>query len=91
MGPLKRKFRSLYYPNREVAIDEMMVPFKGRHGLRVRIRGSHTHLALRFMHFLTRGLGIFGSSLVLAISESLSAISTTLCFTAIQASRLRMG
>ena len=40
MEPLKKKFRSRYYPNREVAIDEMMVPFKGRHGLRVRIRGK---------------------------------------------------
>ena len=34
------RFQQVFYPNKEVAVDEMMIPFKGRHKLKVRFRGK---------------------------------------------------
>ena len=40
MHDLQKTFMQMFHPRQVVSVDEMMVPFKGRHFLRVRLRGK---------------------------------------------------
>ena len=40
MNEVSKRFKQGFYPDKEVAVDEMMIPFKGRHKLKVRVRGK---------------------------------------------------
>lgn len=40
INDISKRFEQVFYPDKEVAVDEMMIPFKGRHKLKVRVRGK---------------------------------------------------